>query len=840
MRAPPRPPWAPICLALISLMTATPGGASENWNCRVSEAGEWLCAPATAPTPTARAALAGEQPARVAPATPLDWVPAEQLPPELRSGLRASCRGRYLEPPRTHPDADRPPEEAPLRVSADESEARGGVAILRGEVQAFQGFRQMRSDLATVDRARRRVHLEGQVTYREPGFLLVAREAEVDLAARGLAAQGVSFVFHESGSRGEAALLERPGGSEVLRVVEGRYTTCEPGRETWFLRAREVEIDTETLMATARGVRLEVGEVPILYAPWIRFPVSDRRATGLLFPSILTGNDNGLDYAQPIYLNLAPNYDATLTPRLIQERGAMAEAEFRHLSPTTYTVLSGGWLPDDRGGRNNDRSTRGRERWTAHLDHRGGAGRPWWTRLDYTDVSDPDYFRDIDSASLAVSSASHLNQELAFGYRWAHWDLALRAQRFETLILGGLEQYRQLPRIEANGAWRLGDTDLLVELRQHYTFFDHPEDDRPGSGTALTRDVRGTAITGQRLRADWSLTWDRQWAFGFFRPRFTAKQLAYRLDDPLAGHRDENPRVLVPVVSADAGLFFERGWGEGWLQTLEPRLFYVHAPFERQDDIPAFDTSELTFSYAQLFREDRFSGADRIGDTHKVTLGLTTRLLDPSSGVERLRASIGQSRYLDDRRVTLFAGPAELERESSDIAAELSGQVAPNWRLQSDLIASDDGDRINKGSIGLHYDDGAGTLYNLGYRYTRRTTLAFGGDSPLRADIDQVDLSLVQPIGTSWALLGRYNYDLNSDQELEVFAGVEYTGCCFRVALIARRWVDRNDLLVPGAGDLKHNNGVFFEIQLRGLAGTGNRVASILRDGIYGYRERDD
>ena len=790
---------------------------------------------ANAPVP------ADAQEARIKVSRNLDWVPFEQLTDEQRQQARPNCCGAYVEPARDYENASKAPAKSPLNISADETEARGDTANLSGDVQVSQGYRQVRSDSARVDRTARTVELDGDITYREPGVLMVGESADINFESGELDVRQVDFVLHDSGVRGEASSLTRPE-EDIFYVDNVLYTTCEPGNNSWALRATSVEIDTEDSVAVARNVRLNIKDVPVLYIPWLRYPLSDNRATGLLFPNILTGNDNGLDYAQPVYLNLAPNYDATLTPRFIQERGMMAEGEFRHLSRTTRTTLSGGYLWDDDGGSSNDPDFLGEDRWSGKIDHRGGFGEAWNTRIDYTDVSDIDYFRDIDTATLQLNSASHLNQQVRVGYNTNHWEFSAQGQQFETLILDGRDQYRQLPRLDANAHYRFGDSDLVLTLKQHFVRFDHSEDDVTGSGTPLTTDAANTTITGNRLRANYSLVWDRDWLWGHFRPRLTTKYISYNLDDPLMGRDDKTPDAFVPVVSVDTGLYFERDMTllTGMIHTLEPRLYYVRSEYENQSAIPNFDTSDLTFGYYQLFRDDRFSGGDRIGDTEQVTFGLTTRLIDSRTGAENFRFSIGQVYYIEDRQVTLAPQAAgELTRDSSDIAAEVAGRLGSDWRYQMDLLANDDDSVINKGSMSLRYNDGEDTIFNFSYRYTRRENV-LSGNRFVRADIDQVDTSFAVPISDSWSVLGRYNYDLNTSQELEIFAGLQYNSCCWSASVVARRWIDRDDNFIIGSDNLEHNNGIFFQVQFRGLAGTGTRVDNILSEGIYGYQPQDD
>jgi LPS-assembly protein len=291
----------------------------------------------------------------------------------------------------------------------------------------------------------------------------------------------------------------------------------------------------------------------------------------------------------------------------------------------------------------------------------------------------------------------------------------------------------------------------------------------------------------------------------------------------------------------DTGLFFERTsslFGDH-TQTLEPRIYYLHAKSKDQSDNPDFDSDELTFSYQQLFRDERFSGGDRISDAEQVTLALTTRLIDANTGIERLHASIGQIFYLDDREVALnyLAPNQELRRNDSDLAAEFGAKLTKRWRFQSDILYNDDSDRVNKGSFSLRYRGNNKARFNASYRYTREDPRFVGGEE-FDADIEQADLSAYLPISRRWSLMARWNQDITNSRELEVFGGIEYNSCCWRAAIIARHWLDRDDDLLIPEEELEYDDGIFLQIQLKGLAGTGGTLDSILSDGIYGYEPR--
>ena len=280
---------------------------------------------------TASVAVSADEP-RVAEVRNLDWVEADQMDIEQLLSVASTCCGAYIEPERTYPDADMDPEEASLLVNANTTETLpDNVALLDGDIQISQGYRQIRSDSARIDQTNRTVVLNGNVQFREPGLLLLGNNAEIDIDSKEVQIADATYVLHEASVRGKAKNLQRTKDG-VITITDATYSTCEPGDSTWQMATSEISIDQESGFATVKNAQMRVKDIPVFYFPWIKFPVNDRRSSGLLFPALQLNSSNGLDYAQPIYWNLAEHYDATITPRLIQERGIGMEVEFRHLS----------------------------------------------------------------------------------------------------------------------------------------------------------------------------------------------------------------------------------------------------------------------------------------------------------------------------------------------------------------------------------------------------------------------------------------------------------------------------------------------------------------------------
>jgi LPS-assembly protein len=832
------------------LLSASPSVIADEvhvtWNCKAGPDNQWLCTEEQIITSNrnrpARANLASNafpNEPRVARVRNLDWMEEEQMTEEQQLKIEGKCCGAYIEPPRTYPDANLAPEEASLQVNANSTEAlENNVAVLDGDVQISQGYRQIRSNSARIDQTNRNVELQGNVQFREPGMLLLGSNAEIDIDSKEVKIDNATYVLHEAAVRGSAKTLTRTKDG-VITISDATYSTCEPGDSTWQLATNEISIDQASGFATVKSAQLRVKDVPVFYFPWITFPITERRSSGLLFPTITSSTDNGLDYSQPIYWNLAPNYDATITPRLVQERGVGVEVELRHLSNHSETTLTGAFLGSDRGGsddENIDTETglpeyRGQDRYLTGLTHLGGIGKAWSTFLDLNNVSDNDYFNDLGSLGPEASSIINLRRVGAVSYKTSNWNYRIEALDHQIVVDGLEEQYSVLPKVTANGHYRF-DNNWVVDLNNQTARFDH---DDP------------SFVTGSRHRVDYGVSWDKRWSWGYFRPRFQVKHLAYDLDDqPGSQISNDVSAITVPVSSLDTSLFLERpaSFFDGYTQTLEPRLFYVKSAFKDQSGLPDFDTREFTPSYDLLFRDERFNGGDRISDEERLTIALTTRYIDSKSGQERFSASIAQAINYIDRRVTLSSDPSddelgELSRRQSPLAVKLAGRINKSWRFSSDVIYDTHNNELAKSSIALRYNDRQNRLLNLSFNSTRRAPRLFDGMN-VDQDTKQTDISGFMPLVGNFNLVGRWNHDFTNSRILDAFAGFEYNSCCWRASLVARRSLDRKDEILFPEEDLKLTNGIFFQIQFKGLAGSNGRVDSMLTRGIYGYGSQEN
>ena len=750
----------------------------------------------------------------------LDWLSPEALealPPAERPALFGVCKGAYLPPVIRLPDEVTDPRNAPIEATADRYETNeDGSITMTGDVIIQQGGRQLESDRITIDQGTRESELKGNVRIRQQGMLMTGEKAFLNLNEKNLSLEDAEYVVHESRIRGTATHIHNES-EDVLVFDKSSFTTCEPGSNAWLFEASDIRLNKDSGWGTAKHAVIRVKDVPVFYFPWLMFPIDDRRQTGFLFPSFSSGEDNGNTVATPYYLNLAPNYDATLTPRYMSARGEQLEAEFRYLTPYGEGELGAAYLPNDQSY---DDETRDLALW----QHNGYFANNWYSRVDYTRVSDDDYFNDL-ATSLNAKSQTHLNQLAQVGYSGSNLNGILLVQRYQTvdeLISDANLPYRKQPQFKLNGEWDLAESGFTAIWESETTRFEHPEENFSGV-TEADRVTLAPAI---------EYNYRKPWAF--VTPRLQVVHSQYDFTSNTAGGSLDEDQTLY-TASLDARLFLERPISvsdEDYTQTLEPRFFYLYRPYEDQDHRQTFDSGLFTFDYSQLFRENRFSGYDRYGDANQVSLGLSTAFIEEATGWERFRASMGQIFYFRDREVQLNANTPDDTSDRSAWVGLLEWRVSDHLRFRSDLQWDENNNNIDRANATLNYSSPEKGIVNLGYRYA--------DDGAASIDVEKIrqsDFSFLWPATENWSLMGRWSYDLEYDRSFENLIGVEYDSCCWRVRLVNRRYLTEDS---SNPAEVEAKRGIFLQFQLKGLGGVGNELDDVLSDSISGFEYRQE
>jgi len=604
-------------------------------------------------------------------------------------------------------------------------------------------------------------------------------------------------------TRGQAtrAVLEE---NSLSRLFQAEYTSCPVPRDDWFIRVRELEIDSSRNIGTAYNTTVFFLGLPILYSPVLSFPLDNRRKSGFLAPTLGTSAQSGFDFSLPYYLNLAENYDATITPKLFTRRGVQLGAELRYLTSFMTGQLDGEFLPNDR--------VADKDRYFLGLKHNQNLGHGFSFAANAQKVSDDDYFRDL-STRLALTSQTNLPRDAIVAYNDDTWTVSTRALGYQTLQDPNAPPipvpYNILPQVIANGS-RLNVNGFDWQLASEYSNFRHP-----------------TLVTGQRAIVYPSILYPLQRSYGFVIPKIGYHYTHYNLED----HALAEPTLTrgLPIASIDSGLYFDRRtmWsGTLFDQTLEPRLFYLYVPFKDQSAFPNFTTAETDFNFQRFFSENRFVGGDRIGDANQLTFALTTRLIESSTGLERFKAALGQVYYFQAPRVTL--GDTPQPTKTSDILGFASSQMSPSVSIDAAWQYTPNLQRSERIVVGGRYSPQPGSVVNAAYRYVRGTPES---PDPSRQGIQQVDLSSQWPITRNLQGLGRWNWSIKDGKLLEGLVGFEYNAGCWQVRAVAHRFITATQ---------QYSTSFQIQLELSGLSRIGINPLETLRQNIGGYRRTDE
>ena len=674
-----------------------------------------------------------------------------------------------------------------IELEADEIESPDkDTVILRGNAEYQRGVEALTADQLIYNKAADEVQAVGDVVFTSPfGDVVETKDMDFQVQTRiGEAGQSSYKVADRDrypedpgqvyvGARGTADRIFFEG-HDLVRLEGARYTTCAEGQDDVFLTAKEITLDNSVGVGIAKHVKIRFMDVPVFYWPRLSFPLNDERRTGWLSPGFGTQDGSGFILEVPYYWNIAPNQDATTTPRLLTKRGIQLTGEYRYLGESYEGIARGEFLPNDREFDDENRGA-------AVFEHLQDFGTRWFTDANLQWVSDDEYLEDFKN-NLNLTSATVLPRIARALYSGDVWRFSGRLQDFQTIdpdIPRSSRPYKSLP-----------DLNLTAEIT------DGPFGTEYGWINDFTNFVRDEALEGSRLNTTPYISFPMRRLYGFVTPKFSARYTAYDLDNVEQGQPD-SPSQTVPIFSLDSGLFFERAAryrGRPFIQTLEPRLFYVFIPEEDQDDFPNFDTGQVPFNnLSNIFRENRFFGGDRVGDTNQVTLGLQSRLIDVADGSEWFFGQLGQIFFLEDPEVQLPDQPDI--QPTSDTLGAVTWRLTDKWGLNGLFQWDTEESELRTFSLDVDFEDGIRRFFEFRYRFSRDRT-------------EEVDLALKWPLARRWQLWFDQRYSLEENQNLATTIGVGYDGCCWAIRTTLQRRIDNQE---------EFRNAIFVEFELNGL-----------------------
>lgn len=700
-------------------------------------------------------------------------------------------------------------------ITADQASAiENGPTHFEGNVEMMKDDQQVRADVVDYDQSTDIADLRGDVNYWDGKIYMHSDSAHIERNKDEGTFTNVDYRIISNRGRGKAQELYMVT-DKVSVARSADFTSCEPGgfwdltNNVWKIQASRLTLNHETNRGRAKHVILKIKDIPVFYTPYLTFPLNKDRKSGFLAPGFGNSNRNGFEARVPYYWNIAPNMDATITPRPITDSGLMMTGEYRYLFPWGSGHIDAEYLPSD--GQHNDEN-----RSLVSLEHNQAFARNGNLYVLFNNVSDKDYLEDF-GGSQSVTSISYLERRADLTYRGSGWDVFGRVQDFQLADKSvTVAPYRRLPQIFLNAHAPGRNRALNYNLQSEVAYFDNNNE---------------TLVKGLRFDATPTISYPIANLATFFKPKLGLRYTLYDLQDNNV-NTDDSPDRILPFFSLDTGVFLERDqslFKQTYLQTLEPRLYYLYVPEDNQSGLPVFDSGLYDFNYYTIFYENRYSGADRFGDANQATLAVTSRLINPQ-GRELGHVSVGQVIYLRDRTVTLPGQPL-LDKTLSPLAAEFQINLAHGLSLRGDLQWDPNEKFTRKLAIQAQYRPSPQQVINIAYRVRRTDT---GTVINNLIDIEQTDVSFHWPLKGQLSVVGRWAYALQEQKSLDMFGGLEYDSCCWSLRLVGRRFLSGFDTGTGSIND-KFQTGVFVQVELKGLAGMGRKTVDFLSQSIPGY-----
>ncbi|PKI13116.1 LPS-assembly protein LptD [Colwellia sp. 12G3] len=690
------------------------------------------------------------------------------------------------------------------------------TALFNGSVILVDKDQKIIADQLSFNRLKMQIEAIGNIHFQGKQINIFANTLSASKTERSTEMTSASYQLDGNPGHGTAKKLSisRDG---MLSLVDSTFTTCLQEVPDWQIKAAEINLSSTGDFGEAYHAQFRVLDVPVMYVPYFYFPISKERLSGFLYPQLETRTNTGLEITAPFYVNIAENYDATVTPRYMSKRGLQLQTEFRYLMDQQSGKIDLEYLDNDKEIKSNDDS-----RYLARLQHIGTFSEDFRAYIDYTTISDDNYLVDIGSKQYNSNDA-YLYQTGELAYFGEQWQATVQLQDFE--VLGDHQpSYKTLPHFELSAQQPLNFLSGQFELYSEMTNFQSSEKDQ----VEANRYHVEAGFTFPIVRPAW-----------FLNSEVKLMHTYYRQDNISDGSPlEETVERTLPKVRIHGGINFDRqlsAFGDSYRHTLEPQLQYLYVPEEDQSDIGLYDTTILQDDFHGIFRDTRYSGLDRIAAANQFTWGITSRLLDEEN-LEIIRVSLGRIQYLGDNNTdlandALLTDNGNIDNKQSSVAADLFYRINHQWQVSGDIQYNTIEDFTNKGQVNIDYQINKYNLIQLNHRYTRNVS----GDS-----LEQASLLTSVAINKNWAFVGRLTQDLKQDRSLETYAGFQYESCCWAVRIAYHRHIISN--LDPASditeGREEFDTGISIKFIIKGLDGKQSAIGTqeMFDKSIFGYK----
>ena len=784
------------------------------------------------------------------------------------------CGGSYYDPNLGNPKDEKSLQDSVSQVLSNQKKyTLGGDVNLDGNVEIIQPGRHMMADHVSLypdpdnPHQLEKIHATGHVRVRQPGQMLYGETLDANLYTYQATLTQAYYLMKVQTSwgnknpnnsnnpnnpnnpnnsnptnftgyaHGQAQSLHQLSQT-LFSFDHATYTTAPPDDDTWHLFASQILLNKETEKGTAENAVIFIQRVPIFYFPYFTFPLSKKRESGFLYGNIANSGSSGFSVAAPYYLNLAPNYDDTLTPTFLSKRGTLINNQFRYLTSSTNGILNTDYLPNDQLTHTN--------RWFVNYTQATQLNSIWHMGINYNDASDPNYFTDLQTNSAQTSNQSYLDREINFTANQNNWSSGIYIRDYqildETLDLDN-RPYNTLPELDfstqsnplLNGLLNLSMSSQLTNFQK-----DDVQD-------------QTLPVEGARLNLHPLISMPLSKTYGYFTPSIGAETIAYSLQNSAINNfNSSQPSMTDPIFNIDTGLNFDRSFGllnQNYEQTLTPRLFYLNIPYINQNNFPVFDSSIIPFSYDSLFNLNRFNGGDRLGDANQLSYSLSTDFQN-ETGRDLFNLGIGQIAYFSDRQVTLCQSTSsnnciltenpDYNQGFSDIAGQTNLWLTQALKLHYDFTFDQNHPKFDTQNYQVQYIPNPQHIFNLGFSSTQAdysllsTEQLLAGEQP--PSLNQITSSFLWQLTPLWNLLGSWNYSTNQKRTIDTFAGIEYSPCSWAVRFIWHRYLLNQDVNDPNELEGSSTQAFAIQFELKGLGNIGDSQIQYLAAQIPGYQ----
>ncbi|MFQ2133719.1 LPS assembly protein LptD [Aeromonas hydrophila] len=739
----------------------------------------------------------------------------------------------------------------PVEVDADRLEAKqGGTAVYQGDVKVRQGVRKFDSDYAELDQKSRDVIAIGNIYYNDGQITVTSdKTLKSNLDTKNSELEEGKYQVHGSPVRGSADRVTMTNNNQNITLEGAQYTTCPPGQEVWTLKAGSIDIDQTEVFGEAWNASLWLYDYPVFYFPYINFPIKDERKTGLLYPGYTQSSKNGMDITQPFYWNIAPNYDATITSRFMDRRGLMEQVQFRYMpDPAHVGSLYFENLANDKQYEETpslNQAMSDGHRYLLNANHTSlFADNAMRVSLDYTKVRDRDYnyFNDF-SPKVGTQVENQLQQSLMAGYFQPNWNINTEVRTYQILLASAQQPHELMPRIDHNyyqqGSWY----DLAWNTEITKFGYNNAQAIAQNQGGAYTGTRVYTAPTltmplineaGYYVDSQYKLMYTRydqevpdnmsQAFLDLFDPSSKGPLTGTGQQDNVTLNEGIITRVL-PSFRLKGGMTFERN--QNWFggdanQTLEPEFQYLYVPYKNQDNIGVYDSTTMRQDYYSLFSDRRYAGLDRISDSNRVSIGLTSRVYD-DAGDERIRLAVAQAFDFVAPRVKLYPSETLTTNTRSPLSFEGDAKINEQWFAHAGAQYDVDQSQLSSANSAIEYRREK-LISQLNHRFVRDANYDLENKGQV-TDLNQIGLLLTTPLNDQWHLYGGYYQELNQSVKSDRKVGLKYDSCCWSINFNLE-WVNTPDNVTMRPTS-ERSLGIQFEMKGLGSVGTGSKGTSL-------------